>query len=177
MQLAIFTANPNLFYLTGAIFDGYVAVPAQGEAVVFFRRPAGLQLPYDQPVAIRKPEQIPELLAQRGIPSPDTVCLEQEDISAAEYLRLINLYPQAEQKKSSLARLARMTKTDYELEQIRISAEEQQKIYEMIPALYRPGMTDLELSAQIEYHARSNGHLGIFRTFGFRMEAHMGTVL
>ena len=176
-ELALFTANPNLFYLTGAVFDGYIALPAQGECHVFVRRPAGFALPFGGPAAIRKPEQIPELLGQRGVLPPASVCLEEEDISAAEWMRLKNLYPKAESVHASLGRLARMVKTEQEIEQIHSSAEHQAALYAKIPSLFGEGMTDQELSARIEYLARSNGHLGIFRTFGFRMEAHMGTIL
>ncbi len=171
-------SNVNLLYVTGLIFDGYLYLPQKGEAVAFSRRPKGLSLSAMEAVDIGKPEQIPDLLTQRGMALPQTVWVDEDDISAGEYLRLSRLFPEARwMHRLSLARTARMIKTPYEIEQIHISAEKQKALYETVPSLYREGMTDLDLTARIEYEARKQGHLGLFRTFGFRMEAHMGSVL
>lgn len=171
-------SNVNLFYLTGRIFDGYLYLPQQGGCLAFSRRPRELSLPGMETIPIGKPEQIPDLLEQRGLPSPGRLALEEDDISASEYLRLTRLFPQAELvHRLPAARTARMIKTPYEIEQIHISARHQKELYESIPSLYEPGMTDLELTARIEFRARRDGHLGIFRTFGFRMEGFMGSVL
>lgn len=171
-------ANVNLFYLTGVIFDGYFYLPREGDPITFTRRPRELSLPGIEAVPIGKPEQIPALLSERGVPSPARLLLDEDDISGSEYLRLSRLFPESQLvHRLSAARLARTIKTPYEIDQIHISAQHQKALYEIIPSLYEPGMTDLELTARIEYQARHDGHLGIFRTFGFRMEGHMGSVL
>ena len=51
------------------------------------------------------------------------------------------------------------------------------KAYEQIPSVYRPGMTDIEFSIEIERLMRLQGTLGIFRVFGRSMEIFMGSVL
>ena len=51
------------------------------------------------------------------------------------------------------------------------------RLYERIPSLYRPGMTDTELSIEIERESRRLGSLGIFRIFGQSMEIFMGSLL
>lgn len=51
------------------------------------------------------------------------------------------------------------------------------KAYEQIPSVYRPGMTDCQLSIEIERLMRLEGCLGIFRTFGQSMEIFMGSLL
>ena len=51
------------------------------------------------------------------------------------------------------------------------------KAYEQIPSVYRPGMTDRQLSIEIERLMRLEGCLGIFRTFGQSMEIFMGSLL
>ena len=51
------------------------------------------------------------------------------------------------------------------------------KAYEQIPSVYRPGMTDIEFSIEIERLMRLQGCLGIFRVFGRSMEIFMGSVL
>lgn len=51
------------------------------------------------------------------------------------------------------------------------------KAYQQIPSVYREGMTDMELSIEIERLMRLQGCLGIFRVFGQSMEIFMGSVL
>ena len=45
------------------------------------------------------------------------------------------------------------------------------------PIVYHPGMTDRELSVEVERLMRLEGCLGIFRVFGQSMEIFMGSVL
>jgi Xaa-Pro aminopeptidase len=72
---------------------------------------------------------------------------------------------------------ARSIKTEVELEQIRQSARLHAAVYGKIPELYRPGMTDLEISIEIEREMRLAGSLGLFRIFGRSMEIFVGSVL
>ena len=87
---ALVTSNVNLLYFTGAISDAFFYLPVSGEPILFARREGE---PGDgQAVPIRKPEEIPALLRERGYPVPESVLLEDEDISAAEWKRLSALF-------------------------------------------------------------------------------------
>lgn len=68
-------------------------------------------------------------------------------------------------------------KTPVEIEMFRRSGIAHAKAYEQIPGVYRPGMTDIEFSIEIERLMRLQGCLGIFRVFGRSMEIFMGSVL
>lgn len=57
-----------------------------------------------------------------------------------------------------------------EIEMFRRSGAAHTKAYEQIPSVYQPGMTDRQLSVEIERLMRLEGCLGIFRTFGQSME-------
>ena len=76
-----------------------------------------------------------------------------------------------------LIRQARSVKTPVEIEMFRRSGIAHAKAYEQIPGVYRPGMTDIEFSIEIERLMRLQGCLGIFRVFGRSMEIFMGSVL
>ena len=78
---------------------------------------------------------------------------------------------------SSLIRQARSIKTVVEIEIFRRSGAAHAKAYEQIPSVYRPGMTDRQLSIEIERLMRLEGCLGIFRVFGQSMEIFMGSLL
>lgn len=78
---------------------------------------------------------------------------------------------------TALIRKARSVKTEIEIEMFRRSGIAHAKAYEQIPSVYRPGMTDCQLSIEIERLMRLEGCLGIFRTFGQSMEIFMGSLL
>jgi Xaa-Pro aminopeptidase len=78
---------------------------------------------------------------------------------------------------STAIRLQRSIKTEFEIEKIRQCAEVHSEAYAIIPSLYKEGMTDMDFSIEIEHTLRKMGHLGIFRTFGGKMEAFMGSIL
>ena len=60
---------------------------------------------------------------------------------------------------------------------LRLSGRLHAEVYRRIPELFRPGMTDLELSVEIERESRLKGSRGIFRIFGQSMEIFGGSVL
>lgn len=176
-QAVLCTANPNLLYLTGGICDGFYYMPVEGEPVFFVRR-GEPNVPVGRVIRVRKPEQIPSWLQGEGMPLPDRLALEDEDISQALYARLAGAFPKTQALPGSRAlRLARSVKTPLELSLIAQGCQIQSEIIAGAAQLYREGMTDWDFACAVEYACRRKGHLGVFRTFGERMEAHMGTLL
>ena len=170
------SSNVNIYYLSGRVFSGYIYLPAEGDACFFVRRPVGLA--GDRVFYIRKPEDVPALLAGIGVTMPRVLMLESDSISYGEYQRYAKVFANSEVRNGSvLLRATRAVKTDYELSQLRASGERHAEVYRTIPALYRPGMTDLELSVEIERASRLRGSLGIFRIAGQSMEIFAGSVL
>ncbi len=164
----------NLYYLTGTLFDGALFFPREGEPGLFARRPAGLP----GAVMIKSLKQIPALLAAEGVSLSLTLGLEKEEISAAEWESLETIFPDARlEDAGGLLRALRTVKTPEEQTALRESARRHDEVQREIPSLYRPGMTDWELAAAIEYRARLRGHLGIFRTRGLGMEGYLSSVL
>ena len=101
------------------------------------------------------------------------------ELSFTEYNRLAACFPETEVLPcgTALIRKARSVKTEIEIEMFRRSGIAHAKAYEQIPSVYRPGMTDRQLSIEIERLMRLEGCLGIFRTFGQSMEIFMGSLL
>ena len=166
----------NLFYLTGVFYSGYCYLPAEGEPWFFVKRPNGLD--GDHVVYIRKPEQLPELFQEKGIPLPGKLMLEADELTYTEYTRLQNaLQPKETMNATTLLRLVRRVKTPWEIEQIRLCARQHEAVYAEIPSCYRRGMTDLQLQFEIERRMRLHGSLGLFRAFGPNMDIFMGSIL
>lgn len=171
------SSNVNIFYCTGRFFRGYVWLPKTGSPLYFVIKPQ-IYEPREDVIYIRKPEQIPEELARRGIEVPSFVALEEDVMTYSEALRLMKLFEGVSYTNGTgYLRAARMVKTPYEIEQMRIDGKKQAAVYGRISGLYRPGMTDLQLQIAIERELRLEGCLGFARVAGNLMEINMGSVL
>lgn len=175
LDACLLSTSVNILYATGAIFNGFLFIPRTGKPLRFVKRPVDLQ--GDDICFIRKPEQMPELLLERGYSLPKTLMLEGDEMSYGEWMRLQACFPDSTFVNGTHElRKVRSIKTDTELNLLRASAAAHVRSYKKIPELYRPGMTDIELSIEIERIMRLEGNLGLFRTFG-PMEAFMGSIL
>ncbi|GHU70970.1 peptidase M24 [Bacteroidia bacterium] len=172
----LITSSVNIYYLTGQIFDGYLYLPQEGEALYFVRKPGAFTA--ENQILIRKPEDIPARLHERSFPLPKILGLEAGQLTYNEYIRLHTVFqPEKTINATGLLRQARMLKTPWEIEQFRWSAQKHKQAYSAIPSVFQSGMTDLEFQYEIERLMRQNGSIGIFRTFGSNMDIFMGSVL
>lgn len=172
----IITSPVNQYWLSGFVFDGYLLLYPEGEALLFIRRPAGIT--DGRAISIRKPEQIPSMLCEAGYALPRRLLLEADQLTfnSATRLQAAMEMPETLNISGELRRL-RSVKSDWELNQIRESARVHRQVYELIPSLYRRGMSDLELQIEIEREMRLHGSVGIFRSFGENMDIFMGSML
>lgn len=172
----LLTNGINLFYTTGHIYSGYFYLPAEGEPWFFVKRPNGWE--GDHVVYFRKPEQLPDLFCENGLPIPQHLLLEADELTYSDYTRLQSIFqPQTTGNATALLRQIRRVKTPWEIEQTRLCARRHEAVYQEIPACFRPGMTDLEFQYEIELRMRKHGSLGLFRAFGPNMDIYMGSIL
>lgn len=172
----LLTVDVNLYYATGRIFSGYLYFQPEGAPFLFIKRPVGIE--GHQVHYIRKPEDLPGIFASAGLKMPEKLLLEADELSYTDYMRLQRIFaPKETGNATPLLRKARAIKTPWETEQLRQSARAHEATYRSIPALYRPGMTDLELQYEIEKQMRLNGSFGLFRAFGANMDIFMGSIL
>lgn len=166
----------NLFYLTGVFYSGYFYLPVEGEPWFFVKRPNGLN--GDRLIYIRKPEQLPAIFQEKGIPLPEKLMLEADELTYTEYVRLQNTFqPKETMNATTMLRLIRRVKTPWEIEQTRLCARQHEAVYAEIPSCYRAGMTDLQFQIEIEHRMRLHGSMGLFRAFGPNMDIFMGSIL
>lgn len=172
----LLSVDVNLYYTTGKIYSGYFYLPVEGAPWFFIKRPN--ELKGDHIEQIRKPEQMVEIFAERGIKMPDKLLLEADELTYNDYIRLQSVFqPKETGNATTLMRTLREIKTPWEISQFRISAEKHAKTYSEVPDCFRPGMTDLEFQYEIEKRMRQNGSIGIFRAFGANMDIFMGSIL
>jgi Xaa-Pro dipeptidase len=180
--LALIRQPADLYYYTGTVADGFLAVPPAGQPRFLVRRPqdrlAAAAIPWDLSFYSDFGE-LPALLDTLSIPRQGPLGLELDVIPASLYLRFqTKLFPgTAMQDISPLIRQQRMVKSPYEIEQIRRAAAILDEAFAAVPGLLRPGMTELELSAELEYRLRLRGHQGLIRLRNYSLEMFFGHVL
>ena len=172
----VVATNVNLFYVSGRVFIGYAYIPAEGEPCFFVRRPCGLK--GDRVFAVRKMEQIPEILQDIGMPLPKQVLIEDGDLTHSEWTRLAAVFSNnVAEGGSSLLRLCRAEKTPYEVRVMKMTGHRQAEVIPHYVSVFERGMTDQQWSVEMFHVMLKAGGLGHFRIAGYTMEAFMGTVL
>lgn len=176
-QALLIGSNTNIYYSTGRFFRGYVYVSVDDEPLWFVIKPKIYDLDQNQ-LYLRKPEEIPAILKERRYSIPSSVALEENDLSYSDVVRLKALFPDADMKNGSIiAKRARMVKTPWEINEMKIDGEHQVKVYGEIKDCYSPGMSDLRLQIEIEKRLRLEGSLGVSRVSGNLMEINLGSVI
>ena len=169
--------NVNVFYSTGRFFRGYVWIPKEGNPLYFVIKPENFKEEKNV-FFVRKPEQIPDIINSLNINPTQRIGLEEDILTYSDSLRLMKIFPEAGFFNGTPAlRKARMVKTPYEIEQMRIDGLKHAAVYSKISSLYRPGMTDVLLQIEIEKELRLAGCLGYARVAGNLMEINLGSVL
>ena len=95
IDAALITCNANLIYTYGCVVSGYLYLPLHSPALLFFKRPNNITGEHSFP--IRKPEQIVDILKEKGLPLPTKLMLEGDELPYTEYVRLAGLFPEGKE--------------------------------------------------------------------------------
>ena len=175
-EALVASSNVNLYYLSGRVFLGHAIIPAHGDPLFCVRRPCGLS--GDRVRDMRKMEQIPELLAEVGLPIPTRVLIENDELSYSEWSRLATVFPGAViGNGSEVLRQCRKIKSPYEIRIMKKTGQRHADVISRFASVYEPGMTDHDWAVEMYHVMFKAGHLGQFRVAGSTMEALMGCVL
>lgn len=177
VEAVLIGGNANLYYSTGRFFRGYMYLSLVEDPVWFVVKPQVFEAA-DYFHNIRKPEDIPAILTKRNYSIPASIALEENDLSYSDIIRLKALFPQAQLANGSIImKRARMVKTPWEIEEMKIDGRHHTKVYAEVKDCYQPGMTDLRLQIEIEKRLRLEGSLGVSRVSGNLMEINLGSVV
>ncbi len=182
IDLALVRQRADLFYYAGVMVDGFLAVAPQGSPLLLVRRPRGRDAPIPSPwprVFYQDLQELPEILERSGLSPRGALGLELDVMPAGFYQRIRErLFPQQPiLDVSPLIRRQRMVKSPYELEQLRRAAAILDQVHGQVPELLQPGISELELSAALEYRLRLLGHQGFVRVRNWELELFYGHVL
>ncbi len=152
VEAMIISDNTSLCYLSGRIYAGVAYLSLCEDPIFFVRRPVGLS--GERVAYIRKVEQIPQILADRGSSLPSNIALEGDALTYNDYGRIAKIFNLSPQNilptASQIIRRARSRKTPFEIEQVRYSGRMHAQLYDMIPLIFRVGMSDIELTSELE---------------------------
>ena len=182
LDLALVHQAADLFYYTGTLVDGFLAVAPQGSPLLLVRRPQhriAAAPPAWPQVFYNNLKEIPALLGSYGLKPEGAVGLELDVMPAGFYQRVQEqLFPQHPIRDvSPLIRQQRMVKSSYEIGQLRRAAAIMDRVHEQAPELLKPGISELELAAALEYRLRILGHQGMVRVRNWDLELYYGHVL
>jgi Xaa-Pro aminopeptidase len=182
IDLALVRQRADLFYYAGALVDGFLAMAPQGSPLLLVRRPRGrdARIPSPWPrVFYQDLQELPEILERSGLGPRGALGLELDVMPAGFYQRIRErLFPQQPiLDLSPLIRRQRMVKSPYEIGQLRQAAAILDQVQGQVPELLRPGISELELSAALEYRLRLLGHQGFVRMRNWDLELFYGHVL
>ena len=151
----------QLLYYTGSIQDGFLFIPAEGEALYFIRRSierAKIESPIDELFGYKRFSETLPYVKERGY-NFDKLGIDESSLVLAQFKRLCKTFPKTEFTDISLILMKqRAVKTPYELEKIKKAAAISKEVNACIPKLLRPGMSELELGLKLfnEISLRSN---------------------
>ena len=152
-------------YFTGTVQDGVLLVPAIGEPVLFARQSlsraeaeAGVTV---QPFPGRK-----GLIkaARHMLKARERIGFSFDVTPSSVYAMLQALLPEAEIADITLpVKMIKAVKSNWEVEQIRQATRQVELLFSELPAMIRPGMREIDLSAEAEAFLRRQGHAGTIR--------------
>ncbi|MDH3959818.1 MAG: Xaa-Pro peptidase family protein [Desulfuromonadales bacterium] len=170
--------NADLFYFTGAIQQGALYVPLEGEALYLVRKDyarARMESGLKEVIPFSSPRDIPGVLADFGYAFPDTIGMELDVVPVSVMNRFRKGLGGCNISDATpMIRKVRAVKSDYELGILKDAALIVDKVCKRVSEILREGMTDLELTAELEFVARKEGHQGLVRMRGFNNELFYG---
>lgn len=183
VDLAIIRQNADLYYFAGTVQDAHLLVPATGQPLLVVRRDvqrAEAQSPIRPVVPMQSIKELVAAVEQacEGR-SLRRIGMELDVLPTNTFFFYDEkLFPRQQiVDVSGFVRQVRMVKSTWELDMMRGAAEISRAVAEAVPRLLREGISELELSAELELVARKAGHLGLIRLRGFNMDMYFGHIL
>jgi Xaa-Pro dipeptidase len=178
LEAILMVQNADLFYFTGAIQQGALYVPVEGEALYLVRKDYArgrMESGLKEVVPFKSPRDIPGVLADFGYALPKTAGMELDVVPVSVMQRFqAGLGGCDVSDATPLIRNVRAVKSAYEINIMKDAALILDKVCQRVPEVLCEGMTDLDLAAELEFVARKAGHQGLVRMRGFNNEIFFG---
>jgi Xaa-Pro dipeptidase len=175
---SIIYQNVDIYYFTGTMQKSLLVIPSKGEIIFYIQKSierAKRETPFEFEIHPGE-QEIANILKKKGL-AKGKVGMELDIIPASIFTNwqklldntdFVNIYP--------IIRELRMIKSDYEIEQIKKAGTIVDHVFKKAKDIIKEGITELQLSASLEYEGRISGHNGVLRMRGFNQEMDNITV-
>ena len=174
IDTALITSNMDLFYFTGSVQKGTLVINSAGEAFYFVKK--NFERAKNESALEVRPwnaEDISEKMNGGWAVPMDLMTLSEHGFLKKK----LGLSKDASDCSLPLA-LTKMQKSDIEIDLMKKAATINVRVMEFTKKVFRQGMTDIDIQAEIESFAKKEcGHQGLFWVRGANMEASMGLVV
>ena len=179
LAAAVVVQTADLYYLSGTTQAAHLLVPAAGEPLLLVRRTlerARVESPLGQIEPMASLRELAPALSALGVEG-GRVGLELDVLPAARYLDYQRRLPDHELGNcGEILGSLRAVKSPWEIDRIREAAAMISGVAVRMREVFRVGMSELALAAELEYWLRSAGHQGQLRMRAFNGDLHYGTV-
>nr|WP_245739714.1 Xaa-Pro peptidase family protein [Thermoflavimicrobium dichotomicum] len=175
---ALITQNIDLYYLTGTMQNGVLFVPSSGEPCLYVKKSVE-RAKFEASVAVEEMGRFKELgeKLKARFRNGKRLGIEMDVLPYGLAMRYLRFFPEAEPVDISFSlRQQRAVKSSYEIEQLKEAAKMVHQVIESLPKMIRPGVSELELAANIEYQLRKMGNYGLYRMRAYNQELVLGMV-
>jgi Xaa-Pro dipeptidase len=178
---ALILQNTDLYYFSGTIQQSHLYIPAHGSPLLMVRKNldrARKESPLETIVPFGSPKQLMALIRENGLTQPSVLGMELDVLPTNNYMYYRKRFPELViQDVSSIIRLIRAVKSEYELDLIRQAAAFSDQVAHSLPEIIQEDMTEIELAGRVEAVARKMGHQGIVRMRLFGSEIFYGHLM
>lgn len=175
-EVAAILGKIHLYYFTGTLQDGVLLIPRNDDAVLWVRQSYERALDESLFPCIRKMRSYRDIGAVMGT-LPKTMYLEMELVTMAQLQRLQHhlCFTDVQPLDDEVA-FVRSVKSEYERSLMEQAGRIHRHVLEdLVPALLREGMDEVELNSEIYSLMVQEGHQGIIR-FGMFSEMVLGQI-
>ncbi|MCL6591752.1 MAG: Xaa-Pro peptidase family protein [Firmicutes bacterium] len=166
IDLAVLNLNSDLYYYTGSVLPLYLLVPAAGAPLSLARKgveQARNQAAHLQVEAFNNTRDLTRIIDQYGLKGR-RIGFTLDTSAYATVQRWLQLFEApAPVDLSSEVRYLRMVKSETEIAIQRRAGRVMAGVPQLVKSGFRPGMTELELSALVENYFRLHGHAALVR--------------
>lgn len=167
IDLIALNHNSDIYYYTGSIQPLYLIVPASGEPFTLARKAItriSREIPHIPLEPFTGSKDLMAILERRKVSKPARVAYPLDVTSYATVMRFQEMFGSPEIVDFAWdIRLLRIIKSEAEIAIQRKAGEIMGAIPDVVREKFRPGITEIEMSAEMEHYLRLRGHTALIR--------------
>ncbi len=175
LEAALIYQQVDLYYFSGTMSNGFLFIPAVGEPLFLVKKylpRARAESPLARIEPLVSASRLGEALRDHGFRSPERLGLELDVLPVAtfQFLEKQLRWKEAVDVGPSVRRL-RAVKSDFERALMKKAGDMGRQVYQALPDLLKPGLSEIALAGKLNERAMALGNLNLLRARGFNNTA------